>query len=131
MEELLKSVPGAAELLAWFGYWPSFHNAQVINLVLNRSGISTLRLHTWHTTEQVDERNCYIKEKHVIVSFQMEEILYLTLSNFSQQNVIFGLKISPEDGGYRLDLDPRYGLAGLISARLLSIELEPLPDGTR
>jgi len=42
----------------------------------------------------VDERGCFIKEKHVVLSFQMEEILDLTLSNFSQQNVIYGLEIS-------------------------------------
>jgi hypothetical protein len=77
----------------------------------------------------VDERGCFIKEKHVVVSFQMEEILDLTLSNFSRQNIIFGLVISKIKKGYRLVLDPRYGLAGSIRARRLSIEVAPWPEG--
>jgi hypothetical protein len=129
MQEFPKSIPGASELFAWFGYWPNFHDAEVISLVLNRSGPSVLSIHTWHTTDRVDERSCFIKEKHVVVSFQMEEILDLTLSNFSRQNVIFGLEISKIKKGYRLVLDPRYGLAGSIRARRLSIEVAPWPEG--
>ena len=129
MQEFLKSIPGASELFAWFGYWPNFHDAEIISLVLNRSGASVLSIHTWHTTDRVDERGCFIKEKHVVVSIQMEEILDLTLSNFSRQNVIFGLEISKIKKGYRLVLDPRYGLAGSIRARRLSIEVVPWPEG--
>jgi hypothetical protein len=123
------SIQGAAQLFNWFGYWPSFHDAEIISLVLNRNGLSSLRLHTWHTTGQVDERGCYIKEKHVDVSFQMEEILSLALNNFSQQNVIFGLEIVEENHNYRVVLDPCYGLGGSITVRALSIELEPGSTG--
>jgi hypothetical protein len=126
-----ESIPGAAQLHAWFGYWPSFHDAEIVSLVLNRNGLSSLRLHTWHTTSQVDDRGCYIKEKHVVVSFHMEEILALALNNFSQQNVIFGLEIIEDNRGYRLILDPCYGLAGSISVRALSIELEPGAEGAQ
>jgi hypothetical protein len=129
MHEFLKSIPGASELFAWFGYWPDFHDAEIISLVLNRSGPSVLSIRTWHTTDQVDERGCFIKEKHVVLSFQMEEILDLTLSNFSQQNVIYGLEISKVKQEYKLVLDPRYGLAGSIRARRLSMEVAPWPEG--
>jgi hypothetical protein len=119
------SIPGAAELHDWFGYWPSFHDAEIVSLVLNRDGPSTLCVHTWHSSSQVDERGCYIKEKRVGVNFHMEDILSLALTNFSQQNVIFGLEILKDSHGYRLVLDPCYGLGGSITVRALSIELEP------
>jgi hypothetical protein len=61
----------------------------------------------------------------------MEEILALALNNFSQQNVIFGLEIVEDNRGYRLILDPCYGLAGSISVRALSIELEPGAGGAQ
>lgn len=125
------AIPGAAQLHAWFGYWPSFHDAEIVSLVLNRDGLSSLRLHTWHTTSQVDERGCYIKEKHVVVSFHMEEILELALNNFSQQNVIFGLEIVEDQQAYKLVLDPCYGLEGSIRARTISIELEPGAEGAQ
>jgi hypothetical protein len=127
VEAFPNSVPGAAELFAWFGHWPSFHDAEIISLVLNRSGLSVLRVHTWNTTGEVDERDCYIKEKHVVVSFEMEEILSLDLTNFSQQNVLFGMEILKGDQGWELIFNRRYGLRGSISVRRLSIEFEPVP----
>jgi hypothetical protein len=123
-------IPGAAELHGWFGYWQSFHDAEIVSLVLNRDGPSSLRLHTWHSTSRVDERGCYIKEKHVEVRFEMEEVLSLALNNFSQQNVVFGLEIVKDTTGYKLLLDLCYGLGGSISVRSLSIELEPLTGDT-
>jgi hypothetical protein len=123
------AVPGADQLFNWFGYWPSFHDAEIVSLVLNRDGPSSICLRTWHTTAQVDERGCYIKEKHIGVRIHMEEILSLALTNFSQQNIIFGLKIVEDHRGYRLIFDPCYGLGGSISVRALSIELEPGDQG--
>jgi hypothetical protein len=43
-------IPGAVELHDWFGYWPDFHDAEIISLHLNRKGCSSLRVHAWDTT---------------------------------------------------------------------------------
>ena len=42
----IREIHGAAELHDWFGYWPNFHDAEIINLHLNRTGSSSLRVHT-------------------------------------------------------------------------------------
>lgn len=57
MLQVASEVPGAAELIAWFGYWPSFHDAEVFELV-QQSDSSRVRLHTWEMTDQVNERVC-------------------------------------------------------------------------
>ena len=33
----IQEVPGAAELHDWFGFWPNFHDAEIISLYLNRA----------------------------------------------------------------------------------------------
>ena len=33
----LKAIGGAQELQDWFGYWPSFHDGEIISLRLNRT----------------------------------------------------------------------------------------------
>jgi hypothetical protein len=129
MDEFLKSIPGAVELLAWFGHWPSFHDAEIVSLTLNRSGVSILRVHTWQMTSQIDERGYYVLDKHIVVNFQMEEIQGLQLVDFSPQNLIFGLTLREIEGGFQIEMDPCYGLAGTISARKLSLEFEPVPGG--
>jgi hypothetical protein len=37
----LEAVEGAKNLRDWFGYWPNFHDAEMISLHLNRFAIST------------------------------------------------------------------------------------------
>jgi Immunity protein 50 len=130
VEDALKSIPGAAELVSWFGRWPSFHDAEVINLTLNRSGVSTLKVHTWEMTSEIDGSGYFILRKHVLVTFLIEEILSLDLTDFNQQNVIFGLDLSRIDDGFQLRLDPCYGVSGTIAARKISVEYEPMPPSS-
>lgn len=136
-------VPGGPELLRWIGRVPSFHDAEIISLDLRRSGKSFLRVHGWVGTEQVDENGYIVLDKDAVVTFALEEIMDLQLDGFSHQNVIFGLKLqratdrgrssyyalpqSPED--IEIELEPCFGLDGVIRAKRVSISLEPgAPD---
>jgi hypothetical protein len=76
-------------------------------------------------TNRVDKKGYYILEKHVMVKFQIEEIRDLELADFNQENVISELTLREEKDGYRIELGPCCGLAGFISTRRLSIEIEP------
>ncbi len=64
----LKEISGAAELHDWFGYWPSFHDAEIVSLHLNRQGRSSLRLLTWEMTKDIDEKGYYVLTKHALAS---------------------------------------------------------------
>jgi immunity protein 50 of polymorphic toxin system len=121
----LEAVDGAKSLCDWFGYWPGFHDAEVISLHLNRRGASSLLLHTWEMTKETDARGYYILAKHIVVEFVLEEILDLSLSGFSHQNVIFGLTVETVENGFRLTLEDSYGVSGNIDAKQISIRLTP------
>ena len=128
MENLLNSIRGAAELVTWFGRWPSFHDAEIVSLTLNRAGVSTLQVYTWEMTPKLDELGYYILEKKVLVNFRMEEITTLTLSDFNPQNVISGLTLARTDDSVEIRMHPCFGLAGSIAARKLSIGFAPVSD---
>jgi hypothetical protein len=121
----INEVPGAVELHDWFGYWPDFHDAEITSLHLNREGSSSMRVHTWEMTKQVDEKGYYVLAKHIVVEFIFEGISELSLNGFSKQNVIFGLCFEKTDSGFRLTLDPCYGLAGSIEAEKMSLRIRP------
>ena len=121
----IKDIHGASELHDWFGYWPSFHDAEIISLHLNRRGSSSLRVHTWETTKEVDEKGYYVLAKHVVVEFILETVSGLSLNGFNHQNVIFGLEVEKIDSGFRLTLDDCYGLAGSIEAERMSLRFTP------
>ena len=121
----VKEVPGAMELHDWFGYWPDFHDAEIISLHLNRNGSSSLRVHTWETTKEVDGKGYYVQTRHVVVGFILENVSGLSLNGFNHQNVIFGLGIEEVVSGYRLTLDECYGLAGSVEADKILLRITP------
>jgi Immunity protein 50 len=97
-EAIYASISGGSELVAWFGRVPSFHDAEIVGLNLNRRSASTLVLHTWSTTNGVDDRGYFVLDRHVAVTFVLEEILDLELNGFSHQNVVFGLVLRRAPG---------------------------------
>jgi len=128
MEEILDDIPGATELFSWFGYWPSFHDAEIVSLTLNRIGVSTLQVYAYHMTNELDDRGYYVLEKHVHVNFRMEEIFSLELFDFNLQNVIFGLILSRVEEGFEIKLDPCSGMSGTVASKRLSIDFHPVPE---
>jgi hypothetical protein len=137
VETIYASIPGGPDLVAWFGHVPSFHDAEVVSLCLNRRSSSKLSVHAWNTTKEVDNRGYFVLDKHTVVTFTLEDILDLQLDGFSHQNVIFGLHLrqaperpdrrpfywfdpSPDD--YEIELEPCFGLHGMIRFRRVSID---------
>ena len=121
----VSEIEGAAELEKWFGYWPTFHDAEIVSLRLNRKGSSSLCLHTWEMTKEVDDKGYFVLAKHIVVEFVFEAICGLALNGFNEQNVIFGLVIEKTDSGFQITLDDCYGLSGNIEAGKMSIRLMP------
>ncbi len=121
----ISEIDGVAELQEWFGYWPSFHDAEVLGLHLNRKGSSSLRVHTWEMTKEIDEKGYYVLAKHAVVEFIFDAVSGLSLNGFNHQNVIFALAIEKTDSGFRVTLDDCYGLAGSIEAEKMSLRLTP------
>jgi hypothetical protein len=126
----LAGVTGAQKLFDWFGYWPSFHDAEVISLHLNRGAPSVLKVHVCSYEDDVDPEGYFVSQKHVIVKFLLHEVSELELEDFSCQNVLFGLELTKESEGYKFALDPTYGLGGTILAQKVELELTPgEPEG--
>ena len=94
--EILNEVPGGADLLRWFeGRVPSFHDAEIISVTLDREGISgNIRIRTFEMTSDVDAQGYFVLKKHVVVGFQLSGITGLELTDFNHQNVIDGLSVS-------------------------------------
>jgi hypothetical protein len=124
---LASHVPGARELIAWFGYWPSFHDAEVTSIELVRSGVSRISVHTFEATNELNQKGQYICRKHVIVEFLLGGISSLDLNAFNHQNVISGLVLTQAEQGYTLELEGCYGVDGAIAAESVEIKLAPGP----
>ena len=94
-EEILHGVSGGTDLLAWFvGHVPSFHDAEILSVLLDRNGsVAKLAIHTWEMTTDIDGDGYFINRKHVVVSFELSGVTEVSLTGFNHQNVISGLSI--------------------------------------
>ncbi len=111
-------IPGSDKVREWFGYWPDFHDAEIVSLHLCRSGDSVLRVYP------------YAPEKPATVEFFLSEMVGLELWDFSSQNVIGSLDIEwakreDSDTVVRLRMHPCYGLAGYLEAKEIRVSVMP------
>jgi hypothetical protein len=120
-----EQVPGGPELRKWFGGIPSFHDAEILSLYLDRAGSSRIRIHTWRMTDAVDENGFYVLENHAVVTFILDEVIDLELSEFNPQNVIYGLTLRQTPDGLELALEHCWGLSGRLVARQIRVEFQP------
>ncbi|MGH9733628.1 MAG: Imm50 family immunity protein [Candidatus Acidiferrales bacterium] len=98
----MADVDGADALFDWFGYWPDFHDAEILRLELNRTGESTISINTEECTTEIDAQGYYVLRKHVTVHFLLGGISDVELGEFSVQNVISGLEITRSQDGFCL-----------------------------
>jgi hypothetical protein len=125
------AIPGAIEFVHWFGRWPSFHDAEVIGLGMNRAQPSTIKIHCFDMTSVVLPDGTYECTHHAIVCFQFEEVFDSELRGFNHQNVLSGLMVTRDaidPQQYKLVLGGCYGLEGwLLGARLSMTFVEGRP----
>lgn len=126
----MAQVIGAEKLREWFGRWPSFHDAEILRVELDRKTGGRIVVHAWNMTAETDERGYFIRRDHALVGFRFEEVFDLELAGFSGQNVVGGIAVEAIDGGLRWKASPIYGLAGYVDAKSISVVLRPAdPDG--
>jgi hypothetical protein len=98
--ELYERIINHKLITDWFGYWPSFHDAEVLSMDLNRRprekgpGPSLVaRLHTFEMTSEVDDRGYYKLRKHAIITLEFDGIEGISLDGFNGQNALAGLDL--------------------------------------
>jgi Immunity protein 50 len=84
-----------------FGYWPSFHDAEILSIHLDREGQSgysgpTLeaKVHLFKMTSEVDERGSYVLRHHTLAKLRFLQVDNFKAEGFNQQNILWGLDIT-------------------------------------
>jgi hypothetical protein len=114
---------GAEKLTSIFGRWPTFHDAEVMTLWLDRSGpCLRLRMTVFEALhDQVDDRGFYRKINECVVTLRFEEIRELVLSDFNHQNVLFGISFEV-DGAVRVTIEGTFGVFGQFQCSKAIVE---------
>jgi hypothetical protein len=138
MEPIESLVQGSEKLLAIFGRWPSFHDAEVMEIRLARKpkergekrdqGVElSARIRTWDMTNEVDSTGYYVLKKQTLVKFRFSGVEELKLEGFNHQNVIFGLTIQPKESSdagsskFHVEFDPSFGVDAIFDCSAIEV----------
>jgi len=108
-------IQNAHRLTSIFGTWPSFHDAEVLKLELDRTEPSiTLQLFAFQTTSTTDSEGYYKRIHECIVTFRFHSVEDVSLEGFNHQNVVAGISFERRA---RVDvlIEPLHGIAGSFS----------------
>ncbi|KQW86464.1 hypothetical protein [Brevundimonas sp. Root1279] len=136
---LFAALPGSDAIVGWFGFTPSFHDADLVELTLTK-GDAIMRIAAFRMTDQVNEAGYFVLDRHAIVSLHMTKVTGVEL-NGDAHSILAGLVIrrleasvpkdrfgtcpGPEAGDYEIAFETSYGLWGALYARGLALSLEP------
>ena len=90
----MAEIYGAELVTGIFGYWPSFHDAEVVRMSLERSAKYELGptlladVRTFEMTSDIDAQGRYVLRHHTLVSLRFDGVQDLELNDFNNQNAL-------------------------------------------
>jgi hypothetical protein len=139
-------IEGSEKLTQVFGYGPTFHDAEVLDVHLWRGDVKpdakqyvfpvlTVKLHVWELTSEVNPYGYLVLRHHTLATLRFHDVLDFRMEGFNHQNAIFGLSIVCEQRtewpspGFAVNFDPAFGMeATFVSSRVEVIEAIPCSD---
>lgn len=97
------NIQDAQKLTSIFGNWPSFHDAEILSLLLDRGAdhpFCEIKIHVFRVTNDVDASGHYVLRDHTVAKIRFNDIRDLETTEFNHQNVIDGMVISLNDHGF-------------------------------
>jgi Immunity protein 50 len=125
-------IDGYQNVLSAFGRWPSFHDAEVHKVILDRKRLVAngasyssveLLVHGWNMTTDITEQGHYKHEASNLVHFLFDYVTDLELSGLNHQNVLDGLELTLQMDEHTgktsisVELCHCWGLSGGFKAR--------------
>lgn len=109
-------IPGARAVAGWFGQWPSFHDAEVVSIALDRA--AGARIVVRHSGALVT---------FVLSGFPLdhEGVALNRIQFFNHQNVLSSLALDPAPFGWNLVLDGIFGVSASIACHSIHVQIAP------
>lgn len=126
-------ISGKEQVLERFGRWPSFHDAEVLRINLDRRDPEQRRfptleiaIHCWERSENLLASGHFETSNHSLIHLRFRNVSKVDLKDFNIQNVLHALSvIEIEDGCLQVTIDGIYGLDGSFvagSGEVVSVE---------
>jgi hypothetical protein len=120
-------------LFEHFGYWPTFHDAEVVKVTFEslptyRSAV-TFTIHAFEMISEVNEKGYFNLTKKCQIELQLIGIKELEFDYFSHQNVIFELCFEEQGSDIKTVFSSSVGMdATVIAEEALILSLTPIEN---
>jgi hypothetical protein len=118
-----------------FGYWPSFHNAEVISICYKRNfqesnPIVEIRIYAFEMTDKLKGRH-YELIKHCIIEFELIGVYANSMDGFNHQNALSGIDFDREGEWLICELHSAYGVDAEFSCKRILVKgLTPVDENS-
>src|SRR5262245_39399787 len=112
---IARNLAGGSDVIAALGEWPSFHDAEILRVLINRGGRSEVTIRLMLPAYQ---------QKCVTFTFEKIADMRLEGEDADVQNVIGALFIEADERFTSVHFSPCYGLAGYIKAEFVAVRLD-------
>lgn len=131
-----KEIENANLVVDHFGYWPTFHDSEIISLTFERAldkgtASASMRVYAFEMTDKV-LNGYYQLIKHCFVDFEISDLVKTELDGFNHQNAVLALEFGREGGNMFCNIVSAYGVDGYIEGKKIKAKrLEPIVGGRR
>jgi hypothetical protein len=143
MASIESLIVGSEKLTTIFGYWPSFHDAEVLELRFWRGNIQTekgiydfptltLTIHVWELTKEVDPQGYLVLRHHTLTRLRFCDVDDFQMQGFNHQNAMMELALRNEQRTegpspyFAVEVNPAFGMGA--SFKCLRVEvLDAMP----
>ena len=149
MASIESLIAGSEKLSKIFGYWPSFHDAEVLDLHFARGNVEpekgvydfpilTLKIHVWQLTKNVDSKGYLILLHHTLVTLKFRDVSDFQMQGFNHQNAMMELALTSQERTegpspyFAVELVPAFGMGASFNCLGLEVveAVSCTPDGT-
>lgn len=119
----VEKIKNANKIIDFFGKWPSFHDAEMVEVRLNRNGpILEITLYVFSTLAEVDKNGHYKLDRSCFVVMRFSSVEQLELMDFNEQNVIFGIDFENIDSNnIQVNIHPCYGITSTFTCKSIEV----------
>jgi hypothetical protein len=139
-------IVGGDKLTRIFGYWPTFHDAEILELHFSRGNVQpdkgiyhfpvlTLKIHVWKLTNEVDSKGYLILRNHTLTTLTFYDVHDFQMEGFNHQNAILELSLTSRertDGPspyFAIELVPAFGIgASFTCLRMEVVDAMPCTE---
>ena len=133
MDQTVPPIKDSAKLTSFFGEWPSFHDAEILKVEMerNQQTMLTLKIFAFKTNrKETDEKGYFKRTNKCVVTLRFHKITDVLLEGFNQQNVVADI-VFQKRGEQRIAvlIEGIYGLYGKFLCESAEVvEATPSPD---